>query len=407
MEKLNSGVSKGLILLMAVISGFTVANIYLNQTLLVSMAHTFHTTAAETGMIATITQAGYALGNLMLVPLGDMFERRRLILNLLLLVCLCSASSAIAVNFFWLVTVQLLLGFFTIIPQLIVPFAADLARETERGKVIGNVAIGLVCGILGARLFSGIIDSQYGWRSVYWITCAASVMIMVLIRLFLPKSKVANTVHYRKLLASLGPLLLQEKTLRKACLSQGLMFGAFSLFWTTLVFLLNDPPYTYGSQGAGMIGLVGIGGAFAAPVIGRIIDKRGHVFANVLCMSLSLFAFILLFLGKISLIAVIIGALFVTMGTQANQVVSQAMIFQLSGEMRSRLNGMLMVMVFLGGALGSFLGVLTWSSFNWPGVCALGILMTGIAFTSLLISDKPAQKIQCEERIDHANVRQL
>ncbi|MEC3605821.1 MFS transporter [Bacillus glycinifermentans] len=397
MEKDNrtkaSGISRGLVFLMAVASGITVANIYLNQTLLVSMGQTFHATAAQAGMIATITQAGYALGNFMLVPLGDIFERRRLIVALLVLVCLCSVASAFAQNFLWLAAAQLSLGVFTIIPQIIVPFAADLADENERGKVLGNVAIGLVCGILGARLISGIIDSHAGWRTVYWITCGSTLIIMLLIRLFMPKSKASHTINYGKLLASLGPLLLRENMLRKACLSQGLMFGAFSLFWTTLVFLLNDPPYSYGSQAAGMIGLVGIGGAFAAPVIGRVIDKRGAIFANVLCMSISLLAFMLLFSGKQSLIAIIIGALFVTMGTQANQVVCQVMIFQLAADMRSRLNGMLMVMIFLGGALGSYAGVLAWTGFHWTGVCLLGMFMIGIAFTSLLIPDRSIQEI--------------
>ncbi|MGG3643828.1 MFS transporter [Bacillus gobiensis] len=392
----SSGISRELVFLMAVTCGFTVANVYLNQTLLVSMGNTFHVTAAQAGIIATLAQVGYAAGNLMLVPLGDIFERRRLILNLLLLVCLCSAAAALAVNFPWLVIANLLLGFFTIIPQIIVPFAAGLSSEKERGKVLGNVAIGLVCGILGARLISGIVDTQYGWRTMYWITCAATIIIMVLIRFYLPKSKGANTVNYRKLLSSLGPLFLQEKVLRKACLSQGLMFGAFSLFWTTLVFLLSDPPYSYGSQVAGMIGLVGIGGAFATPIIGRIIDSKGASFANTLCMSLSLLAFVLFLAGQSFLIAIIIGALLVTMGTQANQVACQAIIFQLSAEMRSRLNGIYMVSTFLGGALGSYLGVLAWTNFHWIGVCVLGIIMIGIAFTSLITSVSPAQEMNAK-----------
>jgi predicted MFS family arabinose efflux permease len=361
--------------------------------LLVSMGNTFHVTAAQAGIIFTLAQVGYAIGNLMLVPLGDIFERRRLILNLLLLVCICSVASALAVNFTWLVIANLLLGFFTIIPQIIVPFAAGLSTVTERGKVLGNVAIGLVCGILGARLISGIVDTRYGWRTMYWITCIATVIILVLIRFYLPKSKGDNTVKYGKLLGSMVPLFFQEKLLRRACLSQGLMFGAFSLFWTTLVFLLSQPPYSYGSQVAGMIGLVGIGGAFATPVIGQIIDRKGANFANTLCMSLSLVAFVLFLAGQSFLIAIIIGALLVTMGTQANQVACQAILFQLSAEMRSRLNGIYMVSTFLGGALGSYLGVLAWTRFHWIGVCLLGIIMIGTAFTSLITSVKPVREV--------------
>lgn len=162
-----------------------------------------------------------------------------------------------------------------------------------------------------------------------------------------------------------------------------MMFGSFSAFWTTLIFLLNTSPYSYGSTAAGLIGLVGIAGAFATPMIGRVIDKKGSKFANTLCMFISLIAFLtLIFLGY-WLPGLLLGALLVTVGTQANQVACQAAIFQLSPEKRSRLNGLYMVSTFLGGSLGSYLGVLAWSKWHWYGVCTVGILMIGIAFSSL------------------------
>ncbi|MCP1532236.1 MULTISPECIES: MFS transporter [Bacillus] len=374
---------KGLVLLMAAACGFTVANVYLNQTLLVSMANTFHVSENYIGIVATLTQVGYALGNLLLVPLGDIFERRKLILSLLSIVCIILAATALSMNVTWLIAANLILGFVTIVPQIIVPLAANLASEENRGKVLGNVAIGLVCGILGARFISGFADSHFGWRSMYWASFAGTMIMIILMAMYLPKSKGNHAMQYKTLLASLGPLFKKEKVLQKACLSQGMMFGSFSAFWTTLIFLLNTSPYSYGSTAAGLIGLVGIAGAFATPMIGRVIDKKGSKFANTLCMFISLIAFLtLIFLGY-WLPGLLLGALLVTVGTQANQVACQAAIFQLSSEKRSRLNGLYMVSTFLGGSLGSYLGVLAWSKWHWYGVCTVGILMIGIAFSSL------------------------
>lgn len=376
--------TKGLILLMAAACGFTVANVYLNQTLLVSMGNTFHVSATSIGIVATLTQVGYAFGNLFLVPLGDIFEQRKLILCLLSAVCAILAATALSINVTWLIAANFLLGFVTVVPQIIVPLAANLAAEGNRGKVLGTVAIGLVCGILGARFISGFVDSHYGWRSMYWVSFASTIVIIIFIAMYLPKSKGNQVIQYKKLLASLGPLFIREKTLQKACLSQGMMFGSFSVFWTTLVFLLSTSPYSYGSAMAGLIGLVGIAGAFATPMIGRVIDKKGPKFANTLCMLTSLIAFLIsIFLGY-WLPGLLLGALLVTVGTQANQVACQATIFQLSPEKRSRLNGLYMVSTFLGGALGSYLGVLAWSKWHWYGVCIVGMLMIGIGFGSLI-----------------------
>ncbi len=297
-------------------------------------------------------------------------------------------------NITWLIAANLLLGFVTIVPQIIVPLAAHLALESNRGKVLGNVAVGLVCGIFGARFISGFVDSHFGWRFMYWVSFAGTIIVIVLIAMYLPKIKGNHSLSYKKLLVSLGPLFMKEKVLQKACLSQGMMFGAFSVFWTTLIFLLSSPSYSYGSKMAGLIGLVGIAGAFAAPIIGRIIDQKGAAFANALCMSLSLIAFLILVLLGYWLPGLMIGSLFVTVGTQANQVACQASIFQLSPEKRSRLNGLYMVSTFLGGALGSYLGVLAWSKWHWYGVCSVGILMIGIAFSSLISLSKQKRFVE-------------
>ncbi|ALC83162.1 MFS transporter [Bacillus gobiensis] len=380
--------TKRMVWLLSATAGFTVANVYLNQTLLVSMADSFGVSATQIGMIATLSQIGYALGNLFLVPLGDLYERRRIILLLLAFVCVGLLASAMAQSFIWMVTASLFLGFVTIVPQIIVPLAASLAKANERGKILGNIAVGLVSGILCARLVSGFVDAQFGWRAVYWLSLGFTVLFIVLIRLGLPKNKESQNMSYKQLLLSLGPIFMKENVLKRVCLSQGMMFAAFSLFWTTLVFLLTSPPYSYGSGAVGTIGLVSIGGAFAAPVIGRFIDNRGAGLANMICMVIGLLSFIVAFAGGGFLPAVIASALLVTVGTQANQVACQAKLFQLSPEKRSRLNGLYMVSTFLGGALGSFVGVQAWSHFHWTGVCTAGLIMVAIALSSAIGSEK-------------------
>ncbi|RAR38966.1 MFS transporter [Paenibacillus sp. MDMC362] len=390
--ELLPALTKGLVFLMAAASGFTVANVYLNQTLLVSMANTFHVSETSIGIVATLTQVGYAFGNLLLVPLGDIFEQRKLILILLSTVCVILAAAALSMNVTWLIAANFILGFVTIVPQIIVPLAANLVPEGSRGKVLGSVAIGLVSGILGARFIGGFVDSHFGWRSMYWVSFSSTIIIIILIAMYLPKSTGKHVLQYKKLLASLGPLFIRENALQRACLSQGMIFASFSAFWTTLVFLLSTSPYSFGSAMVGLIGLVGIAGAFATPIIGRVIDKKGPEFANALCMFISLIAFlILIFLGY-RLPGLILGALLVTVGTQANQVACQAAIFQLSPEKRNRLNGLYMVCTFLGGALGSYLGVLAWSKWHWYGVCIVGMLMIGIAFSSLISLPKQDSK---------------
>ncbi len=384
----RSGLTKGLIALMVAACGFAVANVYLNQTLLVDIARTFGAAEAEAGIVTTLTQVGYALGNLLLVPLGDIFERRRLILALLGMASLSLVSAALSSSITWLIVSNFCLGLTTVIPQIIVPLAAGMADERNRGKVLGTVAIGLVCGILGARFVSGLVDSLWGWRSMYWISFGCMLLLALLIRLRLPVSKGTATLPYRGLLLSLGPLFMKEGVLRRACLSQGMIFGSFSVFFTTIGFLLQTPPYSYSSAIVGLVGLVGIGGVIATPIIGWSIDKKGAAFANKMCMLAALVSFLIAATAGDSLPALILAALLLTVGTQANQVACQANIFSLSASARSRLNGLYMVCTFLGGALGSYLGVLAWSRWHWTGVCICGMVMIAVGMSAALGNKK-------------------
>ncbi|OUB27344.1 MFS transporter [Bacillus thuringiensis serovar yunnanensis] len=372
------------VLLMAIICGFTVANVYINQTLLVSMAHTFHVSVTQIGIVATLTQIGYALGNLLLVPLGDVFDRKKLMTTLLSIICISLVLSIFAMSSIWLIAANFLLGFVTIVPQIIIPFAAQCASDGNRGKVLGNVSIGLVFGILGSRLISGFIDVHFGWRIVYGISFICTLILLLLVKTYFPKSTPTQPAKYKNLLRSFVPLLLQEKILQKACFSQSMIFGSFSLFWTILILLVSTPPYHFDSSAAGLIGLVGIIGAIATPIAGRMIDNKGVLFTSKLCISISLFAFLIFLLLGHWLPGLILGALLITAGSQANQVACQARIFNLSSKNRSSLNGLYMVATFLGGSFGSYFGLLTWSKWQWTGVCILGIVMISLSFISCI-----------------------
>ncbi|MBU7315404.1 MFS transporter [Paenibacillus oleatilyticus] len=378
-----SPLTRSLVFLMALTCGFTVANVYINQTLLVGMAHTFQTTEVQIGLVATLVQIGYAFGNLFLVPLGDRVERRRLIIALLGLVSLALALAAMAPSASWLIAAHLLIGATTVVPQIVFPWAAELVDVRQRGNVLGKVAIGLICGIFGARLLSGIVDAQLGWRAMYWISLACMLLLIGWVRWKFPRSKPSATLTYGALLRSLGPLFLKESVLRQACLSQGMVFGAFSVFWTTLAFLLKSPTYSLGSEFVGIVGLIGFGGVFASPVVGRIIDRKGAWFANLLCLLVVAASFLLLAISSNRLPILLLGAFLLTVGTQANQVACQARIFALSAAARSRLNGLYMVSTFLGGAAGSYLGVLAWSHGQWSMVCLTGALMAAASFGGL------------------------
>lgn len=381
-DLIRSGPSKGLIALMVITCGFTVANVYLNQTLLVDMAKTFDSTVAEIGGVTTLTQVGYAIGNLLLVPLGDMFERRRMIVFLLLAVSLSLLSAALSSSLTWLIVSHFAIGITTIIPQLIVPLAASMANDRNRGKLLGTVAIGLVCGILGARIVSGIVDSIWGWRVMYWISFGFMLLLTLLIRFRLPQSQGETALPYRQLLLSLGPLFVKQKALQSACLSQGMVFGSFSVFFTTIGFLLQSPPYEYGSAVVGLVGLVGIGGAVATPLIGLIIDRKGAALANKICMLAAMASFLISAVAAYWLPGLIGSALLLTVSTQANQVACQAKIFELSANARSRLNGLYMVFTFIGGAIGSYVGVWAWSNWQWSGVCVVGSIMVFIGMSA-------------------------
>lgn len=371
--------SKKLILLMSIACGMAVANLYYNQPLLADMGRTFHATAHQVSNIAMFTQIGYAVGMFIFVPMGDMQERRKLIVILLIAVTLSLIGVATAQDLLWINIASLAVGVTTVAPQIILPLAAQLAAPMERGKVIGSIMSGLFIGILLARTIAGFIGGILGWRTMYWLAAVMMLALAVILRTFLPKSYPEFRLSYPELYKSIGKLIMTQPILREASLIGAMLFGCFSLFWTSLSFFLEGEPYHYGSEVAGLFGLVGIVGVMGAPIVGRLADRFNAKAMVGLLIGISLLSYLFFGFFGTSLWALIVGVVLLDLGVQGAQVSNQTRIYSLIPEARSRLNTVYMVSYFLGGSLGSSLGGYAWNWWKWQGVCLTGGVMILIA----------------------------
>jgi predicted MFS family arabinose efflux permease len=374
-------ISRATVWFMAASTGVIVANIYYIQPLLADIARAFSLTVTKVGLIAMLTQIGTALGMLFFVPLGDSRERRSLISILLVVATIALVFVALARNAVWLALACFVVGMMGASVHLFVPFAAHLAPPRERGRVVGSVFSGILLGILLARTFSGTVGAHLGWRAVNGIAAAMMSCVAILVQFLLPRSEPAVELPYLSLLRSTIGLIREHKELREAAFLGGCLFCCFSAFWTTLVFLLETPPYHYGSQVAGLFGLVGAAGAAGAPLVGRLADKHGARFAVGLALLAVLASYVLLWITGKTLIGLIAGVLLLDLGTQAGHVANQTRIYSLDADARSRLNMFYMVCYFVGGALGSVFGAYAWHRRGWSGVCVfcLAVMLLALA----------------------------
>jgi predicted MFS family arabinose efflux permease len=369
-----------LVWLMAITCGLVVANIYYNQPLLAEIGRTFGLSESRVSLIATITQVGYTIGLLFVVPLGDKRERKGLILALIMAAAVCMAGAAAAPSFALLAVASLLIGIFSAVPQLLIPMAASLASDEERGRVVGKVMSGLLIGILLSRTISGYVGLHLGWRTMFWVGAGIMVLLTATLYRMLPRNQPSFAGSYGSLLRSLGTLTSTLPTLRRSALVGLCMFGGFSAFWTTLVFFLESDAYHYHSDVAGLFGLIGASGAFAASFAGKSADRKGPDYGITLGILLFLGAYVLLGFGGYYLVGLVVGVIILDVGQQITHISNQTRIFTLLPEARSRLNTVYMTASFMGASLGSFLGGLAWDHFQWPGVCGVGLGFVGLAY---------------------------
>lgn len=372
----------GLVWLMAAASGLTAANLYYNQPLLGDIGRELGGLGSGLGWVPTLTQVGYAAGMLLIVPLGDSLERRRVIVTMTGLVSLALVGVALAPSLGWMVAASFAVGITTVVPQLLVPFAAHLAPAAQRGRVVGTVMSGLLIGILLSRTAAGFVGTHLGWRAIFWIGAALMLVLAVVLRLALPSQPAAAEMSYVALLRSLGGLVREEPLLRLHSLLGALTFGAFGAFWATLALYLQSLPEHYGPQTAGLFGVVGVVGAAAAPLVGRYADVRGDRKINLLAISVLLGSFVVLSLLGRWLWGIALCVILLDLGAQANHISNQTRVFGLRPEARSRLNTVYMVSYFVGGAAGSWLGTSAWVRFGWAGVCGVG---AGLSLVGLVV----------------------
>jgi predicted MFS family arabinose efflux permease len=354
--------------------GMLVANIYYIQPLLADIGRTFGLSPSRAGSVATLMQLGTTCCMLLVVPLGDIKERRSLIASMTAVLACGLAGVALSPNYACLAFSSILVGASGSVVHLILPFAASLAPPAERGHVVGTVIGALLMGILLARTASGFVGALLGWRAVYLIASGLMLVLCLLMVAFLPKSRPEHHLSYGDLLHSMLAMVRDHPTVLESSFYGATLFGAFSAFWTSLIFLLESPPYHYGSTAAGLFGLVGAAGAAFAPIIGRMTDRVGSRKAVGFALALAFASFVLLGLTGRHLAGLVLGVLLMDLGVQSGHVANQAWIYSLAPAMRSRLNSVYMTCYFVGGALGTFLGALGWQLLGWWGVCGFALL---------------------------------
>lgn len=380
---LSLALGRGTTFAMAAAAGLAIANIYYNQPMLELIESELPDRLA--GAIPTATQLGYAAGLFLLVPLGDLMERKRLIVLQFSLLSLALALAAIAPNALMLVAASLAVGLLATVAQQIVPFAAHLAAPERRGATFGTVMAGLLTGILLSRTLAGFVAAHAGWREMFWLSVPLALAAAVLMGLVLPRSRPDSSMGYAKLLQSIWHLWREYPALRLAALTQSALFAAFTVFWTILAFRLAEPRFGYGAQVAGLFGLVGAVGILAAPLAGRFADRRGPSQAVILGVLVTLAAWLVFGIWT-SLAGLVLGVVLLDFGMQTALVSNQHIVFALHPEARARLNTVLMGTMFLGGALGSALATLVWQAGGWLSVSFLGIAFALLATVLQLLA---------------------
>jgi predicted MFS family arabinose efflux permease len=374
--------SRRLVAVMAVATGVAVANMYYAQPLLHAIGVAFGIGPAPSGLIITASQIGYAGGLVLLLPAGDLAERRRLITTTCLGTALALVGAALSPSPGTLVAAVAVVGLTSVVAQILVPFAASLASDEERGSVVGTVMSGLLMGVLLARTVAGGIAQFWGWRTVYWVAAGLMLLTAAVLRRELPRYRERTALSYPRLLASIATILREEPVLRRRAAYGALSFGAFSVLWTALAFLLSGPGYRLGEGTIGLFGLVGAAGAAMASVAGRFTDRGGARLLTAATSACLVLAWLPIWLGAHDLGWLLVGIVLLDVAAQGLHITNQSEIYRLRPDARSRINAAYMTAYFAGGAVASAGSAAAYAAWGWTGVCALG---AGFGAAALLL----------------------
>ena len=406
-----------------------VSTIYFNQPLLVDMGRTYGAPAGKVMFVSGATQVGYALGLLLFVPLGDVLERRSLMMRMYAAVIVALLLVSMAPTLAWLIAGSVVLGMVASVTHIVLPIAPDLVRSRERGRAIGKVMMGLLLGILLARTFAGWVSKipalfvhapgvfpagafwvTDGWRYVFVIAALMNAGFLVLLGRRMPKLPPKQELSYGVAMRSLWTLWRTQPLLRESSLIGALVFASFSCFWTTLAYLLSSH-YGLGAGAAGSFGLVGAAGALVAPIGGRWADKRGTRWVLTAGITTLASSYVLLWIGEQSRVSfglhiavLLLGVILLDMGAQLTQVGNQTRIFGLVHSARSRLNTVYMTVYFAGAAVGSALSTVAWERWKWNGVCAMALGLIALAGLRHALGSRVPETFSPESRSEHTAI---
>ena len=401
----SSPLSNKVVVLFAIVCGLSVANVYYAQPLLDAMAETFAMDYATVGIIIALTQVGYGVGLLLLVPLGDLLNRRKLIVSQLLLSTLAVLVVGLSSNSFWLLAGMALTGLLAVVAQVLVALAAHLASPEQRGQVVGLVTSGIVVGLLLARTVSGAMADLAGWRSVYLLSAGLTLVMAILLWRVLPSTEQPRaTGTYGALLRSVFSLFKEEKVLRDRAVLAMLIFAAGTVLWTPLVLPLSAPPLSLSHTQIGLFGLAGAAGALGAARAGRLADKGFAQWTSGTALLLMLLSWIAIGFTQSSLWALVLGVIVFDLGLQAVHVTSQSLIYAVRPDAQSRLVAGYMLFYSVGSALGSISATALYARAGWIGVCGLGAAINLLALIYWLttLPPRPVSVLAAGHALQHA-----
>lgn len=374
--------------LFAAACGLVAANLYYGQPLAGPISTSLGFSPAATGLIVTLTQIGYGLGLLLLVPLGDLMENRKLVLTLVLMSAVALVGAALSTTPTLFLAASLCIGLGSVAVQVLVPFAANMAPDASRGRIVGNVMSGLLCGIMLARPVASFLAEATSWHVVYYASAVVMILLAAILRIQLPVRTPHTRLSYGALLASMAHLALHSRVLQRRALYQAGMFGAFSLFWTTTPLLLASPAFGLTQNGIALFALAGAAGAIASPIAGRLADRGLTKIASTIAMLCGIIAFLISHFATdgsaLALTLLTAAAIILDFGVTTNLVVGQRAIYAISPEHRSRLNGLFMATFFAGGAFGSAIGGWAFATGGWTLAAWIGLCFPSLAFLLFL-----------------------
>lgn len=386
--KENQGLPISILWSLAIIAGISVANLYYNQPLLSMIRHELGISEFKANLISMVTQIGYAIGLLFIIPLADLYQRKKIILSNFIFLIFSLLSIASGKNIHIILIASFVTGVCSVIPQIFIPIASQFSQPKHKGRNVGIVVSGLLTGILASRVISGFIGELFGWREMYYIAAGMMLICAITIVRLLPDIQPNFTGKYHDLMASIWTLLKKFPQLRIYSIRAALNFGSFLAMWSCLAFKMSQAPFFANSDTVGMLGICGMAGALTASFVGKYVKKIGVRSFNFIGCGLILLSWLFLFVGANSYIGIIAGIIIIDIGMQCVQLSNQTSIFELAPQASNRVNTIFMTTYFIGGATGTFLAGTCWELYEWHGVICVGVVLTTISLLITFFSKK-------------------